>query len=147
MPRVFSGNSILGNELNQAGSAQDGIHSTRVKYTTGIIKSYAAIVGEKKTPSTEPKGEGLYEFIVQLANGTNTGFIPYVGKILENSEKYGHPSAFIGSHCYIMYEGPSSKRSKILNLIDDRSDPGTVTAANQLKITGSAFAPPGNGLV
>ena len=147
MPRPFSGNSPLGAELNQINSGQDGTHVTRVKYTTGRIVSYAEIQGDKKVASTSPKGEGVYEFIVKLTTGKTTDFLPYVGTIVENSEKYGHPSSFINASCYIMYEGQSSDRAKILSLIDDRTDPSRVTSANQLKITGSAFAPPGNGLV
>lgn len=147
MARNFAGHSVLGSELNKASSQQDATNVSRVTYKTGIIKDFAVIVDGKRVAGENPKADGLYEFTVQLSDGTKTTFLPYVGTVNENSEKMGHPSAYLGQSCYIMYEGVSSNNGKIISLVDDQMDPATVGAANQLQIAGAAFAPPGGGMV
>lgn len=144
MPRPYGGHSPLGTELNKVGSAQDGTNVSRIKYITGRIKSFATIKDGSRVEATDPKSDGLYEFKVKLEDGKITNFLPFVAAVDDIDR---HPSSFLNNSCFIMFEGQSSNRGKILSIIDDKMDPVTVGAANQLQISGAAFAPPGSGLI
>ena len=148
MPRMTGGNTPLGQAMNEVGAAQDGVNISKVKTKTGIIVDFKTVDAEGNVSSgvENPKADGLYEFIV-IIDGKPTGFIPYLGSVNKLCGDFGHPKDFIGSFCEVSFQGQSSNRGKITSLVDDRMDTLTSGAANQLKITGSAFAPPGNGLV
>lgn len=149
MPRRFGGHTPLGQELNNLGSKTSEGVTERHSQKIGTIIAYAVQGSDnnKIYRSTDPKADGMYRFIVRLQNGKETGFLPFAGTANEQAALKGHPSAFLGKSCLIVFKGHTSNRGVILNIIDDYSDGESTGASNQLQITGAAFAPPGNGLI
>jgi hypothetical protein len=151
MPRQFGGHTPIGNTLNSIGSKQEGLRVSRARTRTGSIIAFATgkMNNDKQVlaRATNPKSDGLYKFIVRLDDGTETGFLTLVGRAVDHAMLKGHPSELLGQTCYIAFEGPSSNRGRILDVVDDQIDTLTVAGNNQLQITGAAFAPPGNGLI
>ena len=152
MPGPFGNNTTLGTRLNEMGSKQDGMRVHQVRFKIGTIIAFGTNEikdnqEEVLVQTTDPARDGLYKFIVRTEDGQTTSFLPLVGKANNHAASTGHPSEFLGSKCFITYQGPSVNRGKILDIVDDFIDPLTVGGHNQLQITGAAFAPPGNGLI
>ena len=151
MPRKFGGHTPLGAHLNEAAGKQEGLRIARSRNEVGTIVAFGtnSVKNDKQVlvRATNPKADGLYKFIVRLKSGRETGFLPLMGKAIDHATLKGHPSEFLGQKCYIMFEGPSVNRGRILDIVDDYIDPTTVGAHNQLQVSGAAFAPPGNGMI
>jgi hypothetical protein len=151
MPRKFGGHTPLGVYLNETGSKQEGLRVARSRNKIGTIVAFATEVMKDDrnvlVRATNPKSDGLYRFIIRLDDEKETGFLPLMGKAIDHAALTGHPADFIGQKCYIAYEGPSTNRGRILDIVDDFIDPLTVGGHNQLQIAGAAFAPPGSGLI
>lgn len=149
MPRRFGGHTEMGAHLNETGSKQEGMRIARARNKIGTIIAFATNVAQGDTQvlarATDPKSDGLYRFIVRLDDGKETGFMPLMGKAVNHAATNGHPADFLNQKCYIVYEGPSTNRGRILDIVDDFIDPLTVAAHNQLQVSGAAFAPPGSG--
>lgn len=147
MPRQFGGTTPLGKELNTIGSKQEGTYIGKVTYKTGRIIAFGTIKNNKLVAATNPKEDGLYKFKIKLPDGRITSFLQYAGSVNDLTARYGHPANFLNRYCQIVWEGNSPDRAKILSLIDQTMDTVESGAANQLQITGAAFAPPGNGML
>jgi hypothetical protein len=151
MSRKFGGKTELGNHLNETGSKQEGLRIARARNTIGTIIAFGTNIEKDGhqvlARATNPKSDGLYKFIVRLDDGQETGFLPLMGKAANHAAINGHPADFVGQKCYIVYEGPSTNRGRILDVVDEYIDPLTVGSHNQVQITGAAFAPPGSGLI
>ena len=150
-------NTAIGTELSDMVGKQDGQRTQQVRQITGTIIAFATnevVVGkdgkEKTTmvKSTEPMKDGFYRFIVQTDTGiTTTRFLSLVGKAERHAGDKGTPSDLLKQKCIISYRGPSVNRGEIIDVVDSSMDLLTASAHNQLPITGTAFAPPGNGII
>lgn len=143
MPREFGGGTVLGSKLNDITSKQDGMHIVRSKTKFGIIKE---VVGRTSN-------QGVYTVILQIISPEGkpeqiTGPIPLQEHPSFLAANYGPPDQLVGRYiCRVDYKGSSINRgvaSIVRNLDNDRE---ITEQTNQVQITGTAFAPPGNGLV
>lgn len=151
MGRQFGGRTPLGKQLNKLGSRQEGAQVSQVNYRVGTIVAFATIATKEDkeilVKASNPKADGLYQFTVRLEDGTETGFLPLIGRALNHADRVGKPAELLGERCLLFFQGPSSGRGKIIDFIDDHIDPLRTASHNQLQVSGAAFAPPGNGLI
>jgi len=149
MPREFGGQSPLGKEINRIGTKQEGVYSSKTTTKSGRIVSYAVLdnTSGRFRANKDAKEDGIYRFQVKLGDGRVTSFLQYEGSVNDLTARFGHPGNFINKFCQVTFSGTSSNRGNIVSIVDDRMDATQSGAANQLQITGSAFAPPGGGMV
>lgn len=143
MGRDFAGHTSLGSKLNSMGSAEEPNKIKRTKTKTGIIKK---ILGSDNNQS---------EYIVILeiynAEGKSEGLskpIPLMYDTSYLAANYGAPEDLVNQYwCEVQYEGPSMNRGRATIIGDRIRDKEKATKSNELRTKGTAFAPPGSGLI
>ena len=142
MPRIHGGHTQLGNELNKNSQRTDHVNISRLNTKRAIIhKSY----------------NGRYVFYMKLLNNDGnivniTGPIPLVGSPNDLVSRYGSPEEMENAwEVLISYRGTSVNRgtAQITQSIGTTTGGRTeeVEQSNQLIVKGTAFAPPGSGMV
>lgn len=141
MPKRFAGNSPLGRELNKSVGRTDieEIRRTNVKY--GILNKSL---------------NNKYIFTIRLidSNGRPAGItapIPIKGHQNDLAARFGPPEEMEGYYLVrIDYRGSSVNRgvATIVKNLETAvgQDAEETEQSNQLKVKGSAFAPPGSGV-
>jgi hypothetical protein len=128
----------LGNLIKRVKKDQYSTNTTTRTKKVGIIK--------------EIKGsaENEAEYIVRLKmqDGSITGWISINNDPGFLSQNYGSPQDLVNTTwCEVEYEGPSIERG-YANIIGERARSSEKTSKwNELGIQGTAFAPPGSGLI
>lgn len=90
------------------------------------------------------------EYIVKLIypNGTKTGWIPLSKDPGFLSQNYGSPQDLVNTTwCEVEYEGSSPERGFAEICSEKVRNAETISKCNELGIQGTAFAPPGSGLI
>jgi len=142
MPRKFGGNTPLGAELNEVGARQEGLRVARARRKYGIIKE---VVGRKAQ-------QGVYTVILELISPDGksqglTGPIPLQEHPSFLAANYGSPDELVGRYvCRVDYMGTSVNRGLATIVRPLTNDKEITEQTNQVQITGTAFAPPGNGI-
>jgi hypothetical protein len=138
MTRPFGGHSELGTILNKQGQKTAHLNIEKTNFKRAVI--YKSL-------------GGAYIFTMRLLDtGKITAPIPIVGSIDNLAMTYGSPKDMEGQfEVLISYKGSSVNRgiaqitrklgSSLNNEIEESQQ------ANQLQVKGTAFAPPGSGMV
>lgn len=143
MGREFGGYTELGSKLNSMGSVGEPNQIKRKRVKTGIITE---VIGSSTNQS---------EYIVILdiydANGNfekKTKPIPLIHDANYLAANYGTPEDLVNRYwCEVQYEGPSVDRGRAIIIGDRIRDTEKATKSNELRTNGTAFAPPGRGLM
>ena len=138
MPRFLGGHTELGQSIN-------GINQKTVDLNVKVTNHKMAII--------KSSYNGMYVFKMQLIeDGYITGPIPIVGSPNELAMRYGSPIEMEGKwEVLISYKGKSVNRgtAQIIKQIGDTigGEVEEVEQCNQLMVKGTAFAPPGSGMI
>lgn len=143
MPREFGGHTKLGQELNKIGSVNHGNVVKRQTTKYGIITE---VLGREVN-----QGEYIVILDVYDADGNPQGKsrpLPLTEDPGFLATNYGAPEDLINRFwCKIEYDGPSYNRGKVTIINNPFRDREIATKFNELQVTGTAFAPPGSGMV
>ena len=142
MPREYGGHSQLGQSLNKSSQRTDHINLRRVNTRRGVIKeSY----------------RGTYYFYMTLLDESDraigtTNPIPVSGSSDDLAARYGSPEEMEGQwEVLITYRGPSADNgtAKVIGKFGNIVGGVTEEAlqSNELNVKGTAFAPPGSGMI
>jgi hypothetical protein len=131
------GHSPLGAELYKQHQKTSHVNVDRINFKRGIL--YKSV-------------SGTYIFTIRLLeNNKVIGPLPLQGSPDELAMRYGSPSEMEGKwEVQIVYKGSSINRGMV-NIVSEinasiTSSKESADQSNQLKVKGTAFAPPGPGM-
>ena len=143
MSRDYAGHTELGSKLNRLGSSGEPSQIKRKRTKRGLIKK---VIGSNT---------GYSEYIVILdiydSNGKfemTTRPIPLVHDANYLAANYGSPEDLVNRYwCEVQYEGPTVDRGRAIIIGDRIRNKELASKSNELQTKGTAFAPPGSGLM
>ena len=138
MPGLLGGHTPIGVDLNKQHQKTSHTNVDRVNFKRAIINKSL---------------NGTYIFTMRLLeNNKITAPIPIVGSPDELAMRYGTPTEMEGQwEVIIMYKGSAISRG-VAHIVGStgasvNGEKETIEQSNQLLVKGTAFAPPGAGMV